>query len=87
MLNECVDRVPENYEAAKQLLQYGLHGTDARVVKSVGSEQGSLPFIIKCKSDESDEEAERKKKIKELENSLEFARYYLMISLKIVQNS
>lgn len=87
MLNECVDRVPENYEAAKQLLQYGLHGTDARVVKSVGSEQGSLPFIIKSKSDESDEEEERKKKIKELENSLEFARYYLMISLKIVQNS
>ena len=75
VLNECVDRVPENYEAAKQLLQYGLHGTDVNVVKSVGSEQGQLPFIIKSKSDEFDEEEERKKKIKELENSLEFARY------------
>lgn len=75
MLNECVDRVPENYEAAKQLLQYGLHGTDAKVVKSVGSEQGPLPFIIKSKSDEFNEEEERKKKIKELEDSLEFARY------------
>lgn len=75
MLNECVDRVPENYEAAKQLLRYGLHGTDAKVVESVGCEQGPLPFIIKSKSDEFNEEEERKKKIKELEDSLEFARY------------
>ncbi|KAM7430043.1 hypothetical protein ABFA07_019200 [Porites harrisoni] len=91
VLNECVDRVPENYEAAKQLLQYGLHGTDANVVKSVGSEQGPLPFIIKSKSDEFDEEEERKKKIKELENSLEFASFNLeqrdicMYRLKLLQ--
>ena len=70
-----MERVPENYEAAKQLLRYGLHGTDAQVVNSVGHEKGPLPFIIKSNHDEFEDDEERKKKIKEIEKSLEFARY------------
>ena len=75
VLNECVERVPEDYEAAKQLLQYGLHGTDAKVVDTVGCEKGSLPFIIRAKDDELDDDEERKKKQREIEESLKFDRY------------
>lgn len=76
VLNECVERVPEDYEAAKQLLQYGLRGTDAKVVDTVGREKGSLPFIIKAKVDELDDDEERKKKQREIEESLKFDRYF-----------
>lgn len=79
VLNECVERVPEDYEAAKQLLRYGLHGTDAKVVEAVGREKGHLPFIIKTKDDEFEDEEERKKKLKKLEESLKFARYYYVL--------
>ena len=75
VLNECVERVPEDYEAAKQLLRYGLHGTDAKVVDTVGREKGPLPFIIKAKEDELEDDQERKKKQRELEESLKFVRY------------
>ena len=77
VLNECVERVPEDYEAAKQLLRYGLHGTDAKVVDTVGREKGPLPFIIKAKEDELEDDEERKKKHRELEESLKFDRYCL----------
>lgn len=76
VLNECVERVPEDYEAAKQLLRYGLHGTDAKVVETVGRGKGPLPFIIKAKDGEFEEDEERKKKLRELEESLKFTRYY-----------
>ena len=66
VLNECVERVPEDYEAAKQLLRYGLLGTDAKVVDAVGHEKRPLPFIIKAKEDELEDDDERKKKHKEL---------------------
>lgn len=74
-----MERVPEDYEAAKQLLRYGLHGTDAKVVATVGHEKGPLPFIIKSKSDEFEDDEERKKKHKELEESLKFARSVLNV--------
>ena len=83
VLNECVERVPEDYEAAKQLLRYGLHGTDAKVVDAVGREKGHLPFIIKENDDEFEDDEERKKKFKKLEESLKFARYnYVLVSGK-----
>ena len=75
VLNECVERVPEDYEAAKQLLRYGLHGTDAKVVDTLGREKGPLPFIIKAKEDELEDDEKRKKKQRELEESLKFVRY------------
>ena len=70
-------RVPETYEAAKQLLLYGLHGTDVKVVKALGGEKGPLPFIIKTKKDEEGEDNNEKKekKLKEIEEFLEFERY------------
>lgn len=87
VLNECVERVPEDYEAAKQLLRYGLHGTDAKVVDTVGREKGPLPFIIKAKEDELEDDEDRKKKHRELEESLKFYWYclsteYLIVLLK-----
>ena len=74
VLNECVERVPEDYEAAKQLLRYGLHGTDAKVVSTVGHKREPFPFIIKCEHDEFEDDDERKKKLKATEETLEFAR-------------
>ena len=72
-----MERVPEDYEAAKQLLRYGLHGTDAKVVKALGCEKGPLPFIMKTKDDDDDDEdyEKRKNKLKEVEESLKFDRY------------
>lgn len=74
VLNECVERVPEDYEAAKQLLRYGLHGTDAKVVSTVGHKREPFPFIIKCEDDEFEDNNERKLKLKVTEETLEFAR-------------
>lgn len=36
MLHECVERVPENVDAAKELLQYGLKGTDLEALIAIG---------------------------------------------------
>ena len=72
VLNECVERVPEDYEAAKQLLHYGLHGTDSKVVSTVGHKRDPFPFIIK--SEHNEFEDDDKKKLKETEESLDFAR-------------
>ncbi|XP_022807104.1 neuroblastoma-amplified sequence-like isoform X1 [Stylophora pistillata] len=93
VLNECVVRVPETYEAAKQLLLYGLHGTDVKVVKALGGEMGPLPFIIKTKKDEEGEDNNEKKekKLKEVEEFLEFESFNLeqrgicMYRLKLLQ--
>lgn len=42
MLKECVERVPETYAAARELLQFGLQGTDIETFVSVadGEEWG-----------------------------------------------
>ncbi|CAO2605021.1 NBAS subunit of NRZ tethering complex [Lemmus lemmus] len=36
VLHECLERVPENVEAAKELLQYGLKGTDLEALVAIG---------------------------------------------------
>ncbi|XP_029794135.1 neuroblastoma-amplified sequence isoform X3 [Suricata suricatta] len=36
VLHECLERVPENVDAAKELLQYGLKGTDLEALVAVG---------------------------------------------------
>lgn len=36
MLHECVERVPENVDAAKELLKYGLKGTDLEALIAIG---------------------------------------------------
>lgn len=70
VLKECVERVPEDYEAAKKLLCYGLHGTDAKVVSTVGQKKGPLPFIINSKRGSDDDDDE----LKDTEHSLDFTR-------------
>ncbi|KAM6149969.1 NBAS subunit of NRZ tethering complex [Erethizon dorsatum] len=37
VLHECLERVPENVEAAQELLQYGLKGTDLEALLALGS--------------------------------------------------
>lgn len=37
VLHECVERVPENVDAAKELLQYGLKGTDVEALIAIGN--------------------------------------------------
>lgn len=75
VLNECVERVPENYEAAKQLLCYGLQGTISEVVSAVGQKKGPLPFLIPFKHNEHDDnEEEYAKQQKDTEDILDFAR-------------
>ncbi|XP_015850989.2 NBAS subunit of NRZ tethering complex isoform X1 [Peromyscus maniculatus bairdii] len=36
VLHECLERVPENVDAAKELLQYGLRGTDLEALVAIG---------------------------------------------------
>jgi hypothetical protein len=35
VLKECVERVPETYAAARELLQFGLQGTDIETLISL----------------------------------------------------
>ena len=70
--------MPEDYEAAKQLLRYGLHGTGAPVVEAVGNNTSLSSFILKSKEDDYEDEDERKRKMKVLEESLQFSRYKII---------
>ena len=36
MLRECLERVPENIDAMRELLQYGLRGTDLEALIAIG---------------------------------------------------
>lgn len=56
VLHECLERVPENVDAAKELLQYGLKGTDLEVLLALGkgADDGRLVterFGFKSKGD------------------------------------
>ena len=70
-----MERVPDNYEAAKQLLRYGLRGTDSEVVSSLGQNIGPLPFLITSKHGQYSDDEEYKKQLNDMEESLDFARY------------
>uniref|UniRef100_A0A8C6WSM4 NBAS subunit of NRZ tethering complex n=1 Tax=Neogobius melanostomus TaxID=47308 RepID=A0A8C6WSM4_9GOBI len=39
VLHECVERVPENVDAAKELLMYGLKGTDLEALVAIGNKE------------------------------------------------
>ena len=36
VLHECIERVPESMDAMKELLQYGLRGTDLEALIAIG---------------------------------------------------
>ncbi|XP_073708858.1 NBAS subunit of NRZ tethering complex [Garra rufa] len=46
VLHECVERVPENVDAAKELLQYGLKGTDFEALIAIGDGEDQGRFIL-----------------------------------------
>ncbi|KAK6490067.1 neuroblastoma-amplified sequence [Huso huso] len=46
VLHECVERVPENVDAAKELLQYGLKGTDLEALIAIGIREDGGRFIM-----------------------------------------
>ncbi|CAG09076.1 unnamed protein product, partial [Tetraodon nigroviridis] len=90
VLHECVERVPENVDAAKELLQYGLKGTDLEALIAIGNSQDGGRFIIPGDVDlddapyedflSHDEELERTKEREgrrrgELLAKVDFSRY------------
>ncbi|XP_058144004.1 NBAS subunit of NRZ tethering complex [Dasypus novemcinctus] len=46
VLHECLERVPENVDAAKKLLQYGLKGTDLEALLAIGKGADDGRFIL-----------------------------------------
>ncbi|XP_030627151.1 NBAS subunit of NRZ tethering complex [Chanos chanos] len=92
VLHECVERVPENVDAAKELLQYGLKGTDLEALIAIGNGEDGGRFILPGDVDLDDtpyddflsmeEEMERKKekeakKRQELLKKVDFSRLTL----------
>ncbi|XP_029318532.1 LOW QUALITY PROTEIN: NBAS subunit of NRZ tethering complex [Cottoperca gobio] len=92
VLHECVERVPENVDAAKELLQYGLKGTDLEALIAIGNREDGGRFIMPGDVDlddlpyedilSGDEELEMKKerenkKRRELLAKVDFSRLTL----------
>ncbi|KAM9497126.1 NBAS subunit of NRZ tethering complex isoform 1-T1 [Clarias gariepinus] len=92
VLHECVERVPENVDAAKELLQYGLKGTDLEALIAIGNGEDGGRFILPGDVDVDDapyedfqsmeEEMERKrereaKKRQELLKKVDFSKLTL----------
>ncbi|TNN50126.1 Neuroblastoma-amplified sequence [Liparis tanakae] len=46
VLHECAERVPENVDATKELLQYGLKGTDLEALIAIGNRKDGGRFIM-----------------------------------------
>ncbi|XP_058690107.1 NBAS subunit of NRZ tethering complex isoform X2 [Poecile atricapillus] len=51
VLHECLERVPENADAAKKLLQYGLKGTDLEALVAIGKGEDGGRFILPGEAD------------------------------------
>uniref|UniRef100_A0A803XU25 NBAS subunit of NRZ tethering complex n=1 Tax=Meleagris gallopavo TaxID=9103 RepID=A0A803XU25_MELGA len=91
VLHECLERVPENVDAAKKLLQYGLKGTDLEALVAIGKGEDGGRFILPGEADvgipyenflSPDEETDAKKerearKHQELLLSLNFSKLTL----------
>uniref|UniRef100_A0AAY5EXF8 Sec39 domain-containing protein n=1 Tax=Electrophorus electricus TaxID=8005 RepID=A0AAY5EXF8_ELEEL len=54
VLHECIERVPENVDAAKELLQYGLKGTDLDALVAIGNGEDGGRFILPDDTDMDD---------------------------------
>ncbi|KAJ8270630.1 hypothetical protein GJAV_G00117350 [Gymnothorax javanicus] len=94
VLHECVERVPENVDAAKELLQYGLKGTDLEALIAIGNGEDGGRFILPGDLDVEDvpyedflsaaEELQRKKE-KEAEKRQELLKKVDFSSLTLEQ--
>ncbi|XP_032352947.1 neuroblastoma-amplified sequence isoform X1 [Camelus ferus] len=51
VLHECLERVPETVDAAKELLQYGLKGTDLEALLAIGQGADDGRFILPGETD------------------------------------
>lgn len=51
VLNECISRVPDNFEAARELLNFGLRGANSETLLAIAENDDG-----KFKSDESDDD-------------------------------
>ncbi|XP_062934225.1 NBAS subunit of NRZ tethering complex isoform X2 [Cynocephalus volans] len=81
VLHECLERVPENVEAAKELLQYGLKGTDLEALLAIGKGADDGRFTLPGEIDidgisyeelsPPDEEPAKKRKEKEFKKRQE----------------
>ncbi|XP_072038105.1 NBAS subunit of NRZ tethering complex-like [Amphiura filiformis] len=64
VLHECLERVPDDIDAARELLQYGLRGTDLEALIAIGKGEDHGRFILSSEPehdeslDEYDEDAE-----------------------------
>ncbi|KAF8777200.1 Neuroblastoma-amplified sequence like protein [Argiope bruennichi] len=56
VLHECLERVPESFEAAKELLHYGLQGTDLKALIAIGKGEDQGRFILSSPYDSVDED-------------------------------
>lgn len=48
MLHGCLERVPETVEAAQELLQYGLKGTNLEALLALGSGADSGRWVMEA---------------------------------------
>jgi len=60
VLHECLERVPEDFEAMHELLKYGLRGTDLEAMIALGNrtDNGRSVITIVTVSQQSDNDRE-----------------------------
>nr|XP_058934214.1 NBAS subunit of NRZ tethering complex isoform X2 [Kogia breviceps] len=95
VLHECLERVPENVDAAKELLQYGLKGTDLESLLAIGKGADDGRFTLLGEMDVDsisyeelsppDEEPAEKKKEKELRKRQELLKLVNFSKLTLEQ--
>ncbi|XP_024603011.1 neuroblastoma-amplified sequence isoform X2 [Neophocaena asiaeorientalis asiaeorientalis] len=95
VLHECLERVPENVDAAKELLQYGLKGTDLEALLAIGKGADDGRFTLLGEMDidgipyeelsPPDQEPAEKKKEKELRKRQELLKLVNFSKLTLEQ--
>ncbi|XP_032285991.1 neuroblastoma-amplified sequence isoform X1 [Phoca vitulina] len=88
VLHECLERVPENVDAAKELLQYGLKGTDLEALVAIGKgthngrftlpgevDIDSIPYEELSPPDEEPAKNKKEKKIKKRRELLKLVNF------------
>nr|XP_060503222.1 NBAS subunit of NRZ tethering complex [Panthera onca] len=95
VLHECLERVPENVDAAKELLQYGLKGTDLEALVAIGKGADDGRFTLPGEVDidnlpyeelsPPDEESAKNKKEKEMKRRQELLKLVNFSKLTLEQ--
>ncbi|KAI6056174.1 NBAS [Marmota monax] len=95
VLHECLERVPDNVDAAKELLQYGLKGTDLEALLAIGKGADDGRFTLPGEVDIDsisyedlsplDEQPAKNKKEKELKKRQELLKLVNFSKLTLEQ--